>query len=70
MRTNIELNDSLVAEAMQLSGAKTKREVVELALKELIRRNKKKDLLDLVGKVVLDEEFDYKKARRSKYDAD
>jgi len=32
MRTNIVIDDQLVADAMKLSGVKTKREVVELAL--------------------------------------
>lgn len=70
MRTNIEMNDELVAEAMALSGAKTKKEVVELALKELIRRKKKKDLADLAGKIEFYEGYDYKKLRRTRYDAD
>lgn len=69
MRTNIELDDKLVSEAMRLSGASTKKEVVDLALRELVRMKKKKDLLDLVGQIDFDPDFDHKKARRSKYDA-
>ncbi len=69
MRTNIDMNDELVAEAMAVTGVRTKKEVVDLALRELIKLKKKKDLLDLVGRVHLDAEFDHKKARRSKYDA-
>jgi Arc/MetJ family transcription regulator len=37
-RTNIVLDDRLVKEAMKLSGAKTKREVVDLALRQLVAR--------------------------------
>lgn len=70
MRTNIELNDELVAEAMQLSGAKTKKEVVDMALRELIRRKKKKDLMDLAGKIDFIEGYDHKKARRTRHEAD
>ncbi len=70
MRTNIDMNDELVAEAMRLSGAKTKREVVELALRELIRIKRKKDLLDLAGKIDFVEGYDHKKARRIRYEAD
>ncbi len=40
MRTNIVLNDQLTNEAFLLTGLKTKRELVELALKELIRHKK------------------------------
>jgi Arc/MetJ family transcription regulator len=34
-RTNIDLDKALIAEAMRLSGAKTKKEVVHLGLREL-----------------------------------
>ena len=35
--TNIDLDEDLINEAMRLSGAKTKKEVVHLGLRELIR---------------------------------
>ena len=70
MRTNIDLDDTLVDEAMKISGAKTKKDVVDLALRTLIHTRKKKDLLDLVGHVDIAPEFDHKKARRTRYDAD
>lgn len=63
MRTNIELDDQLVSEAMALTGAKTKREVVHLALGELVRLRKKKDLADLAGRVRLAPGYDHKKTR-------
>lgn len=37
-RTSIVLDDRLVERAMKLSGAKTKRQVVNLALRELVAR--------------------------------
>jgi Arc/MetJ family transcription regulator len=70
MRTNIELDDALVAEALKLTGAKTKREVIHLALQALIKKLKKKDLLDLAGKIDFVPGFDHKKVRRSRYDPD
>ena len=36
MRTNIEINDELLAEAMEVSGLPTKKAVVEKALEELV----------------------------------
>jgi len=36
MRTNIEINDDLLAQVIELSGAKTKREAIELALKNWV----------------------------------
>ena len=37
MRTNIDLNEKLVREAMALTGARTKRAVVERGLEALVR---------------------------------
>jgi Arc/MetJ family transcription regulator len=63
MRTNIDLDDALVDEAMKLSGAKTKKEVVDLALRALIKSKQRKDLLDLVGHVTVPDDYDYKALR-------
>ena len=49
MRTNIEIDDSLMAEAMKASGAKTKREVVDEALRALVRRKAQLRILELRG---------------------
>ena len=37
-RTNIELDDRLLDKAMRLTGARTKREVVDIALRRLVER--------------------------------
>ena len=51
MRTNIVLNEQLVKEAMELSHSNTKREVVDLALQNLIASFKRKNMKSLFGKV-------------------
>jgi Arc/MetJ family transcription regulator len=51
MRTNIEIDDELMTEALRLTGLKTKRAVVEAGLKALIRLKRQKKILDLAGKV-------------------
>ena len=51
LRTNIELDEKLVSEAMKLTHIKTKKELVNVALKELISKIKRKKLLELEGKV-------------------
>lgn len=51
MRTNIVINDELMTEAMHLTGIKTKREVVEEALRLLIRTTQQKAVLGLRGKI-------------------
>lgn len=50
MRTNIEIDDELIAEAMELFGLRTKREAVDYALRELVQRERRKEILDLFGK--------------------
>jgi Arc/MetJ family transcription regulator len=63
MRTNIVLDDELVDEAMNLTGSKTKREVVHLALEELVRRRRRTDLTELAGKIRFRDDFDHKRLR-------
>ena len=63
MRTNIVLDDQLVADAMRLSGVKTKREVVELALRRLVNSVRRKDILDLVGKNMIAPDYDVRAVR-------
>ena len=64
MRTNIVLNDELVEEALKLSNnVTTKKELVELALKEYVMNRKRKNLKELRGKIEFSEDYDYKKMR-------
>jgi len=51
IRTNIELDEKLVDEAMKLTHKKTKKELVNYALEELVTRFKRKKVLELEGKV-------------------
>jgi Arc/MetJ family transcription regulator len=58
MRTNIEIDDQLMADALRLTGASTKREVVELALRTLLRMHWQKEIRDLRGKLHWQGELD------------
>ncbi len=51
LRTNIELDEKLVDEAMELTNKKTKKELVNYALQELVSSIKRKKILELEGKV-------------------
>ena len=51
MRTNIEIDDKLMAEALKASGARTKREAVELGLRTLLQLGRQADARRLRGKV-------------------
>jgi Arc/MetJ family transcription regulator len=66
MRTNIVLDDALVAEAQRLTGFKTKREVVQEALRVLVSTRKRRSLLELAGKIAFAPGYDYKAAREDR----
>lgn len=51
MRTNIEIDDDLLAEAMRVSGKATKRATVEAGLAELVRRHRVRRVGELRGTV-------------------
>ncbi|MFH1335029.1 MAG: type II toxin-antitoxin system VapB family antitoxin [Candidatus Zixiibacteriota bacterium] len=66
MRTNIVLDESLVKKAMKLSRTKTKKELVNQALKEFVENRKRLNLMDLAGKIEFAKDYDYKALRRDR----
>jgi len=66
MRTNIVLDDSLVKEALKLSRVKTKKELVNQALKEFVENRKRLNLMDLFGKIEFAKNYNYKALREGK----
>ena len=66
MRTNVVLDDKLVEEAIRLSGAKTKKDVISFALQEFVATRKRLNLLDLAGKISFRKDYDYKALREGK----
>jgi len=63
MPTNLAINQELLLEALEVSGLKTKKDTVNLALKEFINRRKQMEILELFGKLDPDPDYDYKKGR-------
>ena len=51
MRTNIDIDDDVLREAQRLVGTRTKRDTVNLALRELVARHRQIGILQLRGKV-------------------
>ena len=51
MRTNIVIDDKLMADTLRATGLRTKREVVELGLKTLLQLRQQAELKKLRGKV-------------------
>mgnify|MGYP000697275429 FL=1 len=51
MLTNIDLDDELVSRGLKISGLRTKKDLVNMALREFIRKNDQKKILELRGKI-------------------
>ncbi|MFZ0256549.1 MAG: type II toxin-antitoxin system VapB family antitoxin [Gammaproteobacteria bacterium] len=66
MRTNILLDDELVAEAFSIAKVKTKRELIDKALREFVENHRRLDVRELRGKIALRPDYDYKALRRGK----
>ena len=65
MRTNVVLNDELMAEAFKLSQTiSTKKELLETALKEYVNNRKRKNIRELKGKIKFRADYDYKTMRK------
>jgi Arc/MetJ family transcription regulator len=63
MATNLAIDQKLLEKALEVSGFKTKKETVNLALQEFINRHKQVEILNLFGKMDPDSKYDYKKGR-------
>jgi Arc/MetJ family transcription regulator len=58
MRTNIEIDDKLMKDALKATGVKTKREAVELGLKTLVRLRAQEKVRELRGKITWEGDLD------------
>ena len=65
MRTNIEIDDRVLHEAQELIGARTKREAVDVALREMVARHRRIGVLDLRGRVRWEGDLDESRRGRS-----
>ncbi|MCD8352001.1 MAG: type II toxin-antitoxin system VapB family antitoxin [Planctomycetaceae bacterium] len=66
MRTNIVIDDEVMQTAMEVSGIRTKKGVVEQALREFVARRTRKDIRDLRGKIRFADGYDYKALRKGR----
>ncbi|UTC74955.1 type II toxin-antitoxin system VapB family antitoxin [Treponema sp. OMZ 792] len=67
MRTTIVLNDSKIQKAFALTKIKTKTELIEVALDNLIKKYQIQDLKNYFGKCNLDIDLDNLRIKRWKY---
>jgi Arc/MetJ family transcription regulator len=63
-RTNIDMDDVLVEEGLRVLKCKTKKELIHLVLQELLKTEKRKEILKLRGKLQWEE--DLEEMRRSR----
>lgn len=70
MQITLNLDESLLNEALQLTNLTTQEELIKLALQELVRSRRKKNLLDLAGQIQLVPDFDHKALRETRHAAD
>jgi len=63
MRTNVVIDDDVIKEALSISRLKTKKDVINRALREFVEIHSRKNLLDLRGQVVFEDSYDYKALR-------
>jgi len=68
MKTLVDINKDILDEAMKLSKAKTKREVVNMALDELIKARLRQKLKGLAGSGIMETKLSALKRVRRKRD--
>ena len=64
MATNLSIDTNLLDEALHISGLKTKKDTVNLALKEFVQRRQQREIVALFGELPHDQDYDYKKGRK------
>jgi hypothetical protein len=64
MATNLSIDPDLIDRALEVSGERTKKAAVTKALQEFIARRQQRRLLELMGKLEWDNNFDYKAERK------
>ncbi|BAU44619.1 type II toxin-antitoxin system VapB family antitoxin [Leptolyngbya sp. O-77] len=70
MKITLNLDETLVNEALQLTNVATQEELINLALQELVRSRRRKNLLDLAGQIQFATDFDHKALRETRHVAD
>jgi Arc/MetJ family transcription regulator len=68
MATNLGIDDAVIEQVLTLSGERTKKAAVTVALNEYIQRHKQAKILEYFGTVDFDPSWDYKAARNYKAD--
>lgn len=65
MRTNIEIDDELLRRAQEIAGTSTKRATVDHALRELVRSQERRRIVELRGTVTWEGDLDESRCGRA-----
>ena len=63
MATNLGINEQLLNKALEIGGFRSKKDTVNAALEEFIRRRKAEDVINLFGTIEYETDYNYKKMR-------
>ena len=66
MATNLAIDDKLLIMAQDIAGIKTKKDTVNIALKEFVQRRKQEEIINMFGGIEYEDGYDYKKMRNRK----
>ena len=66
MATNLAIDNELLETALKVGGLKSKKDTVNQALSEFIKRRKTADIIELFGNVEYDSDYDYKASRQAR----
>ena len=66
MATNLAIDDQLITEAKKLGRHRTKKDAVNAALDEYVRRRKQQKIISLFGTIDYYDNYDYKHERKRK----
>lgn len=70
MQITLDIDESLISEALQLTHLSKQEDLINLALQELVKSRRKKNLLDLAGQIQFASNFDYKALRETRHATD
>ena len=66
MASNLSIDSELMKTALKVGGLKSKKDTVNQALIEFIKRRKTANIIDMFGNVDYDVDYDYKKSRQGR----
>jgi len=66
MASNLSIDNELMDAALKVGGLKSKKDTVNQALREFVKRRKMAEIIEMFGMVEYDSTYDYKDARRSR----